>query len=351
MRAQPAPRLEREVQHAEITARPVEEAEKEEEEEEEEEDWMGAAELRVLAAAAAERADMRRALAVQHDNRNKLIQGTLAATAMAGTLLAAMAGAMAQNSGSGTAAAAAAFVPAAVLHLGGAAVMAAVNRHRPPSALAEEQRAAARLFRKLEADARCSAPSGASLRAFRRRLAALDAAFPTIAMQGILAYRAPRCRVLGSGSEAVDQHPAAAESSSAEEANGGGWDSPMEAELRGIAGLVAGPDAAEMYVGWARNTAGVERGLALAAPALAAAAGLLSLARLGLPAGLCGAAAALLNSVSGDLQLGMVVELYRNSARHYADAAAAIETTLNSPADEREHARLFRRRVEYETGH
>ena len=68
-------------------------------------------------------------------------------------------------------------------------------------------------------------------------------------------------------------------------------------------------------------------------------------------AAMCSAVAAFAGSFSNDMQLGMVVELYRNAAGHYANVETSIIETLSAPVAERGHATLFRQRVGYETGH
>ena len=136
----------------------------------------------------------------------------------------------------------------------------------------------------------------------------------------------------------------------------------MEAELGRIAGLVGAPEVGT-YTGWAQNVVKLNKGLAIAGPMLAGAAALLNMAVVGGGsagighghlagmAAMCSALAAFVGSFSNDMQLGMVLELYRNAAGHYAYVETSIRETLSAPVVERGHATLFQQRVGYETGH
>ncbi|MCO5552766.1 hypothetical protein L7F22_006283 [Adiantum nelumboides] len=101
-----------------------------------------AAELQLLANAASDRAEMHSILAQQRDNWNKLFQGTLTSTSLAACVLSGLA--TSHNAGLCS-------LPALLLNAGTAAMMAVINQFQP-SQLAEEQRTAARLFRKLAND-------------------------------------------------------------------------------------------------------------------------------------------------------------------------------------------------------
>jgi hypothetical protein len=165
-----------------------------------------------------------------------------------------------------------------------------------------------------------------------------------------------------SGTSSSSSSSASPSSSSASSSSslprGAGWSEGLESELLGVAALLRRSDV-ETYIGWARNVVKINKALAIAAPALAGAAALLNAAQpmlasppfnLGLAAALCSSMAALAGSFSNDMQLGMVAELYRNSAGYYSDIAGSIHEALDSPVAEREHGQLFRQRIAYQLG-
>ena len=332
------------------------------------------AELRLLANAAADRAEMHGILATQRDNWNKLFQHTLTAASMTATVLAALSGAMAANAAHISPASLT--LPAALLNAGAGAMMSVINQFQP-SQLAEEQRTAARLFRKLVSDIHYAIdtaphlrqPGAVLLRDCRRRLHALDKAFPMpLTPGGLEKFPSQMLPPLLIAPLVVDRPSAAHNQKRSEEEEeagiSGGWNAELEAELRGVAARLRRSDI-NTYTSWATNVVNINKSLAIAAPTLAAAAALLNVAQpvlvaagqmvsttqhLGVMAAACSAMAAFAGSFSNDMQMGMVAELYRNSAGYYANIEGSINEALDAPAEEREHGELFRQRVAYELG-
>lgn len=315
------------------------------------------AELRLLANAASDRAEMHNILAHQRDNWNKLFQFTLTAACMTSCVLSGLDGQAHSPSLS---------VPALLLNSGSAVMMATINLFQP-SQLAEEQRTAARLFHKLSshihyglhtASHLCQdAPS--LLRDCKRRLQALDKAFPMpLAPGGLDKFPAKVVPPVLIEPNDTPHDPFPSTNVSRDVING--WDEHLTWELQQVAALLRRSDIPK-YAGWAQNLVIVNRSLAFTAPILTASAAVLnatalamtptaSASTLGMWAASCSVMAAFAGSFLHDMQLGMVFELYRNSAGYYADVESDIKETLREPVEKRENGALFRQRIAYQLG-
>ncbi|MCO5553875.1 hypothetical protein L7F22_007401 [Adiantum nelumboides] len=322
------------------------------------------AELQLLASAASDRAEMHSILAQQRDNWNKLFQRTLTSTSLAACVLSGLA--TSHNAGLCS-------LPALLLNAGTAAMMAVINQFQP-SQLAEEQRTAARLFRKLASDIHSALQVSPHLRQStplffddcKRRLHALDKAFPMPLTPGGLekfptkvvppVLREPKLST-GDHDCHEDSHLLAVNCSDQYSTNG--WDRQLTHNLKHIAAMLRHSDIPK-YTGWAQNLVKANKCLAIAAPCFAASAAVLNAIALCttlLPTNMLGMWAAtfsvlatFVGSFSNDMQLGMVFELYRNSAGYYTDVGITIEETLRMPVKQRENGALFRQRIAYQLG-
>ncbi|GLJ47906.1 hypothetical protein SUGI_1011470 [Cryptomeria japonica] len=245
----------------------------------------------VVAAEAADRAEMHDVLAQQRDGFNKLLLPSLTNITLAALILQALPNNDTNN------------VVATLLYGFSTALMCGVSKMQP-SQLAEEQRIAARLFRQLNTDIH----TNLALPPYKAVLA-LDEAYPL---------------------------PVFPE---------------LETELRGVSETLKSGDIAE-YVGLSRKVLGVNSILAIAGPLLTGIAGALNLngamLSMSMVAGVLGVVG---NTLSHSGEVGMVFEMYRNCAGFYHLPDSSISDTLNEAEPEaRENRELFRWRFALQLG-
>lgn len=320
-----------------------------------------AAELQLLKSAALDRAEMHSILAQQRDNWSKLFQRMLTATSMTACLLSGLAGSQGAHMSLSL------NLPALLLNAGTAAMMAIINKFQP-SQLAEEQRTAARLFRKVASDIQYALSVSPHLRQHtpsflrdcKRRVQALDKAFPMPLTPGGLEKFPSTVVPTVLIEPLLDNQDSIHGIDIAGKING--WDKQLTQDLRNVASLVRSSDIPK-YTGWAQNLVKVNKSLAIAAPFFVAAAAVLNALvistlsalptvhiQLDMWAAVCSVLAAFAGTLSNDMQLGMVFELYRNSAGYYADVETSIKEMLNTPIEHRENGELFRQRIAYQLG-
>ncbi|KAL6888933.1 hypothetical protein ACP4OV_009959 [Aristida adscensionis] len=317
------------------------------------EDAVAAEKLRAVADAAADRAEMHDIIGKQRDNWNHLLLHSTNSLALAASAMAALAPA---------APSVLALKASAGALLATAAVTMAAAGKIQPSQLAEEQRNATRLWRQLERDLRAAldrraAPvTKADVQDAMDRVLALDAAYPLPLLPGMLdkfpknvepARWWPRRRT-----------PAAAATtrsrSFGRRAGGGnGWTPELEEEMRGVLRVLRAKDE-QQYLKFGKALRDVNRGLAVAGPALAGAAAVAAAFIGGGDAGhwasgaaaLGGALAAAANTVEHGGQVGMVFELFRNCAGFYRKIQEDIEASLGeADVERRENGEVFQTKV------
>ncbi|KAH6556031.1 hypothetical protein KP509_1Z209400 [Ceratopteris richardii] len=322
------------------------------------------AELLLLQNAATDRAEMHAILAKQRDNWNKLFQRTLTSTMMVACVLSALAGC--------TGAGLSLNLPAFMLNAGAASMMAIINQFQP-SQLAEEQRTAVRLFRKIAADVHYALNVPDHLRQnmlsfysdCRRRLHALDKAFPMPLTPGGLekfpSQVVPTVLRDPQEEQLLPHQQSSKEDTQLRLAEDNGWNERLVLELKNVSSTLRTGDIPK-YTSWATNVVKVNKLLAVSSPVFAVIAAILNMlsmtnvlgtlpgGMLGMWAAICGILATFLGSMSNDMQLGMVFELYRNSAGYYADLDTSITEMLQMPAEKRENGAIFRQRVAYQLG-
>ncbi|KAJ7526168.1 hypothetical protein O6H91_17G085900 [Diphasiastrum complanatum] len=302
------------------------------------------AKLQLVAAMASDRAEMHAILATQRDNWNKLFQDTLRLTTISAAMLSAL------NGGPSTCLSLS--LAAALLNVGSAGMMYVVNQFQP-SQLAEEQRTATRLFRDLEKDI------GITLKIDRRlredfhtflksrieRLHSLDKAYPLPLTPGGL-EKFPEVIVPAQLSPSVDE--SLPEIPVPNLSNG--WTSELASDLKNTSELIKAADVA-IYLDWAKNVLKFNKMFATAAPLLAAAGGAFSIfdalghLNMSVFAACFSILSMFASSLSHDTQLGMIFELYRNSAGYFADIDASIQRAIRMPVEKRENGALFHQRV------
>ena len=303
--------------------------------------------LRAVAEAAADRAEMHDIIGRQRDNWNHLLLHSTNSLTLAASVMAALAPAA-----PGTVAALKA--SAGVLLATAAVTMAAVNRVQP-SQLAEEQRNATRLWRQLERDVRATLQheaqqvTQADVQDAMDRVLALDAAYPLPLLPGMLekfpkavepARWWPRRR--------PQQQPKSSTTTTRSRSFGrrgvrttsNGWSQELEEEMRGLLRVLRAKDE-HQYLTVGKLVVSIDRGLAVAGPAVAAA-----FIGTGDSAWACGALAAAVNTVEHGAQLGMLFELLRNCAGFYRKVQEDIEAALgDADVERRENGEVFRTKV------
>ncbi|KAF8670482.1 hypothetical protein HU200_050495 [Digitaria exilis] len=316
---------------------------------------VAAEKLRLVAEAAADRAEMHDIIGRQRDNWNHLLLHSTNSLTLAASAMAALAATMPPLKAS-----------AGVLLATAAVTMAAVNTIQP-SQLAEEQRNATRLWRQLERHLRASLLAAgnitdADVQDAMDRVLALDAAYPLPLLPGMLekfpksvepARWWPRRR-------AHHQPKSTRRSKSfgrrGVATNGNGWTPELEEEMRGLLRVLRAKDE-HQYLTVGKLVLTLNKGLAVAGPTLAATAAVAS-AFIGSAGGdaaatwasgaavVCGAAAAAANTVEHGGQMGMVFELLRNCAGYYRKLQEDIEACLGEvDVERRENGEVFETKV------
>uniref|UniRef100_A0A453QPJ7 F-box protein n=2 Tax=Aegilops tauschii subsp. strangulata TaxID=200361 RepID=A0A453QPJ7_AEGTS len=309
--------------------------------------------LRAIADAAADRAEMHDIIGKQRDNWNHLLLHSTNSLTLAASVMAALAPAAPALKAS-----------AGVLLASAAVTMAAVNKIQP-SQLAEEQRNSTRLWRELERDVRAALALGApttraDVQEAMDRVLALDAAYPLPLLPAMLekfpkavepARWWPRRR--------PSKQPMNSKSFGRRGgASGNGWTQDLEDEMRGILRVIKAKDEQE-FLTVGKLVLNLNRGLAVAGPALA---GTAALATVFIGSGEAGtwassaavfggALAAAVNTVEHGGQMGMLFELLRNCAGFYRKIQEDIEANLGEPdVERREGGEVFATKVALKLG-
>ncbi|KAL2649263.1 hypothetical protein R1flu_017391 [Riccia fluitans] len=297
--------------------------------------------LETLSVLVLDRVEMHLILAVQRDNWNRLFHTTIT---------------LASVSAAASAAANAA-VPTLGLHMvsiilgaGAAMLMALVSKFQP-SQLAEEQRHAARFFKRLGADIESTLNVDPRLREdascyWERSVGtvhALDQAFP-LPLTPIVVEKFPK-RVRPSklsGEISIPQPECLSSERQISSANG--WTSCRMEELQRTAQLLRTSDVKE-YVDLAEKAKFINLVLAISSPLLATAAVIVNMAGCPSVAAAVGVGSLFFHTLSHALQMGAVYEVYRNCAGYYNDVVESIDENLRLPVERREDGAIFTHKV------
>jgi hypothetical protein len=187
------------------------------------------------------------------------------------------------------------------------------------------------------------------------RVLALDAAYPLPLFPGMLdkfpstvepARWWPRRKLPAQSAKTINVGPRRGATS------GNGWTRELEDEMRGVARVLRAKDEQE-HVWNAKLALRLNRGLAVAAPALAGTAALAT-AFIGSSSGeaaagaavRCGALAAAANTVEHGWQVGMLFDMFRNVAGFYRKVQEDIEACLDeADVERRENGEVFQTKV------
>ncbi|KAM0896766.1 hypothetical protein ACQ4PT_022984 [Festuca glaucescens] len=314
--------------------------------------------LRAIADAAADRAEMHDIIGRQRDNWSHLLLHSTNSLTLAASAMAALAPAAPTM--------VALKASAGVLLATAAVTMAAVNKIQP-SQLAEEQRNATRLWRELERDVRAALALGAQttkadVKEAMDRVLALDAAYPLPLLPGMLEKFPKAVEPTRWWPSRRPAQPKKSKSfgrrGSAPIASGNGWTQDLEDEMRGLLRVIKAKDENE-FLTVGKLVLNLNRGLAVAGPALAGTAALASVfigsGEVGTWASgaavIGGALAASVNTVEHGGQMGMLFELLRNCAGFYRKIQEDIEANLAEPdVERREGGELFATKVALKLG-
>eukprot|EP01018_Ginkgo_biloba_P003977 Gb_35317 [translate_table: standard] len=323
--------------------------------EEGEEECLTVAKLHVIAAAAADRAEMHSVLAQQRDGWNKLFHNAFTALTLTAVTLC---GLNAQGNHLALA------LSSTLLYAASSGMMCVVNKIQP-SQLAEEQRMAARLFRQVHTDIHTTLAIHPRLRQHAdsyvekayRAVLAIDKAYPLPLFPGMLdkfpkAVEPALWWEFGQIDDAV--HHRDGDGPETEDMNG--WSAELERDVKEVSNVLKSRDIPE-FVGLSHKVLGTNRIVAVAAPlltAIAAAgsalAGMTSSPSAIVVGTLSGVLATVANTLCHGGQMGMVFEMYRNCAGYYHFLDSSIEHNLNHSPQRREQGQLFHLKLALQLG-
>ncbi|BFG29624.1 hypothetical protein CerSpe_158980 [Prunus speciosa] len=310
-------------------------------------------ELYAIMEIVSDRVEMHKNVCAQRDNWNGLLLNSLNGM----TATAAIMAGLAAVSGSGGAPILALKLSSSLLYMAVTGILLVMNKIQP-SQLAEEQRNASRLFKRLREEIKTTlaikTPTSNDVKVAMEKVLALDKAYP-LPLLGTMIEKFPSLvkPAVWWPEESKPQHE---ETSEKVERNG--WDEKLEEEMKEILGVVRGKDAAE-YVRLSNVVLKVNKILAFCGPLLtgfaAAGAGLVGLTGFGswgaVLAMVFGALASVVNTLEHGGQVGMVFEMYRSSAGFFKLMEETIESTLKEgEVGERENGELFEVKVALQLG-
>ena len=304
----------------------------------------------------ADRVEMHKNIGTQRDNWNRLLLTSLNGM----TVTAATMAALVAISGVGVNAPAilALKVSSTLLYMAVTSISLVMNKIQP-SQLAEEQRNATRLFKQLHEDIQITLALQNPISEFdveeaMKKVLALDKAYP-LPLLGTMLEKFPK-KV-----EPAVWWPQVLESKQEkghERVNSNGWNEKLEEEMREIVGVLKRKDDAE-YVRLSKAVLKVNKILALCGPLFTGLAAIGSIFQ-GLPffgswgsflGVVFGALAIVVNTLEHGGQVGMVFEMYRDSAGFFKLMEETIESNLKEgEVDRRENGELFEVKVALKLG-
>uniref|UniRef100_A0A9I9CRD8 Uncharacterized protein n=1 Tax=Cucumis melo TaxID=3656 RepID=A0A9I9CRD8_CUCME len=276
--------------------------------------------LHAILEAVADRVEMHNNIRQQRDNWNSLFLNSINLITLTASALAASAPAV----GSLGAPLLALKVSSALLFSAATGMLVMVNKIQP-SQLAEEQRNAARLFKQLQTQ-----------------------------IQSLILDGAPTQMDVDSAMEKTKNENTHFDGKQGRDSNG--WSDELEAEMREVIEVVKSKDA-EDYVRLGNLVLKVNKTLAISGPVLTGIAALSS-AFVGdwssagmVVAAAAGSLGAAVNALEHGGQIGMVFEMYRNTAGFFGLLEESIRGTLEEKDwEKRENGEVFERKVALKLG-
>ncbi|KAF5461122.1 hypothetical protein F2P56_020941 [Juglans regia] len=295
-------------------------------------------ELYTIMGIVADRTEMHKNIGAQRDNWNRLLLNSVNGMTLTGATMAGLA----SVSGAG-APILALKLSASVLFLAATGILLVMNKIQP-SQLAEEQRNASRLFKQLHEEIKITLAlqnfTANDVKDVTEKVLALDKAYP-LPLLGAMLDKFP-----ANVEPAVWwPHHLKSQPESGRRVERNGWNENLEKEMRGVLGVLKRKDGAE-YVKLSKVVLKVNKVLAVCGPLFTGLAAVGSLC-VGLPfcgswAAVFGAMATVVNSMEHGGQVGMVFEMYRDSAGFFSLMEESIASNLmEREADKRENGELF----------
>ncbi|XP_043689374.1 probable F-box protein At4g22030 [Telopea speciosissima] len=317
-------------------------------------------ELYLIADTVADRVEMHTNIGEQRDNWNTLLLTSINTITLTAAAMAALSAATTTTS----------FLPFPPLNLSStllfsaAAGMMVVMNKIQPSQLAEEQRNAARLFKQLHKEIQTTlaigkTPTTRDVKDAMEKVLALDRAYP-LPLLGVMLDKFPETVEptvwWPSPNSPREQHD------QRKRVLGNGWSEKLEEEMREIVRVLKRKDAEE-YKRLGKLALNINKILAISGPILAGVAAVGSaFAFVGSSPShhhggslavsvAAGALASVVNTLEHGGQVGMVFEMYRNSAGFFKLLEESIEATLNQKnVEKRENGESFELKVALSLG-
>ncbi|KAJ4976576.1 hypothetical protein NE237_001682 [Protea cynaroides] len=314
-------------------------------------------ELYMIADAVADRVEMHTNIGEQRDNWNTLLLTSINTITLTAATMSAISAAATTNL----------LLPSlnlssSLLFSAAAGMMVLMNKIQP-SQLAEEQRNAARLLKQLHREIQTTLaiggiPAPRDVRDAMEKVLALDRAYP-LPLLGAMLDKFPskvEPTVWWPSQEQQEKKRLLGNNNNVEK---NGWSEQLEDEMRQIVGVLRRKDSEE-YMRLGKLALKINKILAVTGPLLAGIAAVGSAfvgsapSHRGLALGVslaAGALASVVNTLEHGGQVGMVFEMYRNSAGFFKLLEESIEATLDQKdVEKRENGESYELKVALQLG-
>ncbi|XP_058200403.1 probable F-box protein At4g22030 [Rhododendron vialii] len=314
---------------------------------------MAIAKLYAILEAVADRVEMHKNIGEQRNNWNTLLLTSINAITLTASVMTGVAA-----MGAGGAPLVALKLSSTLLYLAVTGMLLVMNKIQP-SQLAEEQRNAARLFKKLYEEIhttiRIGSPTSNDGEEAMEKVLALDRAYP-LALLGVMLEKFPKTvePAVWWASQQAPLRNRKAEVLGARN-NGNGWNGELEGEMREIVTVLNRKDK-EDYLRLGKKALKLNKILAISGPLLTGLAAFGSAfvghgswaVVLGVVAG---ALSTVVNTIEHGGQVGMVFEMYRSNAGFFELVQESIESNLKErEVERREYGELFEMKVALQLG-
>ncbi|KAK9938577.1 hypothetical protein M0R45_015306 [Rubus argutus] len=250
-------------------------------------------------------------------------------------------------------------ISSSLLYMAVTGIVLVMNKIQP-SQLAEEQRNASRLFKKLHEEIKTTLALKSQITSYDVKVAmekvlALDKAYP-LPLLGTMIEKFPQ--IVEPAVWWPEEEPKCHHQNMSDKFERNGWNEKLEEEMKEVLGVMKGKDSAE-YARLSNMVLKVNKILAFCGPLLTGSAaigsGLIGLPGFGSWGAVLGVVVGALGSVVNTLehggQVGMVFEMYRSSAGFFKLMEETIESTLKErKVGDRENGELFEVKVALQLG-
>ncbi|KAM5585524.1 hypothetical protein ABKV19_004752 [Rosa sericea] len=311
-------------------------------------------ELYAIMEIVADRIEMHNNIKAQRDNWNGLLLNSVNGM----TATAAIMAGLASVSGSGPSILSLK-ISSSLLYMAVTGIVLVMNKIQP-SQLAEEQRNASRLFKKLHEEIKTTLAlknpvTSYAVKVTMEKVLALDKAYP-LPLLGTMIEKFPQ--IVEPAVWWPEEEPKCHDQNMSDKFERNGWNENLEEELKEVLGVMKGRDSAE-YARLSNMVLKVNKVLAFCGPLLTGSAAIGS-GLIGLPGFgswgavlgvVLGAFGTVVNSLEHGGQVGMVFEMYRSSAGFFKLMEETIESTLKErEVGDRENGELFEVKVALQLG-